>query len=44
MSRRIFPALWGKGQGLPGIASLPTVWPFMVSLGTVMAPEDASFS
>ena len=34
MSRRIIPAILGKGQGFPGLRPLPTAWPFMVGLGT----------
>ena len=31
-------SILGKKQGFPGIRPSPTFWPFMVSLGTVMAP------
>ena len=34
----------GKGQGFPGSGPPPTSWPFMVSLGIVMAPVGVSFS
>ena len=34
----------GKRQGFPGVGPLPTFWPFMVSLGTVMAPVGVTFS
>ena len=38
MSGRIIPTIWRKGRGFPGIGLLPSFWPFMVGLGTVMAP------
>ena len=44
MSGKIIPAILRKGQGFPGIGPPPTFWPFMVGLGTVMAPVDVSFS
>ena len=44
MSGRIIPTILGKGWGFPGIGPLPTFWPFMVSLGTVMALVGMSFS
>ena len=44
MSGRIIPTILEKGQGFPGIGLSPTSWPFMVSVGTVMAPEGVSFS
>ena len=30
-------AISGKGGDFPGIGPLPTFWPFLVYLGTVMA-------
>ena len=36
MNGRIIPTILGKGWGFPGIGPLPTFWPFMVSLRTVM--------
>ena len=44
MSDRIIPTVLGKGQGFPGIGPLPTFWPFMASLGTVMVSLSKSFS
>ena len=44
MSGRIIPTILGKGRGLPGIGPLPAFWPFMVGLGTVLAPVGVSFS
>ena len=44
MSRRIVPTILGKEWGFPGIGPLPTLGPFMVSLGTVMALVGMSFS
>lgn len=35
---RLFQLFGGKGGGVPAIGSPPTSWPFMVSLGTGMAP------
>ena len=37
MSGRVIPVILGKGCGFPGIGPLPTFWPFMVGLGTVIA-------
>ena len=37
MSGRNSLVLLGKSGDFPGIGPLPTVWPFMVCLGTVMA-------
>ena len=36
MNGRIILTILGKGWGFPGIGPLPTFWPFMVSLRTVM--------
>ena len=44
MNGKIIPTISGKGWGFPGIGPLPTFWPFMVGLGTVMAPVGMSFS
>ena len=44
MSGRIIPTIWGKRWGFPGTGPLPTFWPFMVSLRTVMALLGVSFS
>ena len=44
MSGKIIPTILGKGQRFPGIGSPPTFWPFVVSLGTVMALVGMSFS
>ena len=44
MSGGIIPTIWGKGQGFPGIGPLPTFWPFMVGLETVMVPVGVLFS
>ena len=44
MSGRIIPIILGKGQRFPGNGLPPTFWPFIVSLGTVMAPVGVSFS
>ena len=44
MSRRIIPTIWGTGRRFPGIGSLLTFWPFMVSLRTVLLPMGVSFS
>ena len=44
MSGRIIPTIGGKGQRFPGIGPPPTFWPFMVSLGTVMALAGVSLS
>ena len=44
MSGRIIPTILEKEWGFPGIGPSPTFWPFMVGLGTVMAPVDVSFS
>ena len=44
MSGKIIPNISGKGMGgFPGIEPLPTFWPFMVKLGTVMAPVNVPF-
>ena len=40
----ILPTISGKGWRFPGIEPLPTFWPFIVDLGTVMAPGNLSFS
>ena len=40
---RVIPTMWGKRQGFPGTGPLPTFWPFMVSLRTVMALVGVSF-
>ena len=44
MRGRIIPTFLEKGQRVLGIGSLPTFCPFMVNLGTVMAPARVSFS
>ena len=44
MSGHISPTIWRKGWGFPGIGPLPTCWPFMVSLGMILAPGRVSFS
>ena len=44
MSGKIISAIWGKGREVPGIGLPPTSWPFMVGLGTGMAPTGVSFS
>ena len=44
MSGRIIPTILGKGQRFLGTGPQPTYWPFMVSLGTAMAPVGVSFS
>jgi len=44
MSRRIIPVIWGKGWRFPGIGPLPTFWPFMVDLRTVMVLVRVPFS
>ena len=44
MVGRIIPTISGKWWGFPGIGPSPTFWPFMVGLGTVMAPVGVSFS
>ena len=44
MSRRIIPVICGKGWRFPGIGPLPTSWPFMVDLRTVMVPVRVPFS
>ena len=43
MSKRIIPTILGKGQKFPGIEPLPTFWPFMVNVRTVMVPVGESF-
>ena len=40
---RVIPTMWGKRQGFPGTGPLPTFWPFMVGLRTVMALVGVSF-
>ena len=40
---RIIPTILGKGWGFPGIGPLPSFWPFMVSLRTVMVWLVLSF-
>ena len=44
MRERIFPSIWGKGEGFPGIEPPPIICPFMDNLGPVMAPVDVSLS
>ena len=44
MGERIIPTILEKGQRFPGIGPLHTFWPFMVGIGTVMAPVSVSFS
>ena len=44
MSGRIIPSILEKGWRFPEIRLLPTFWPFMVGLGTVMVPVGVSFS
>ena len=36
MSGRVIPTLLETGWGFPGLGPEPTVWPFMVSLGTTV--------
>ena len=43
-ANEIIPAILGKERRFPGIGLLFTFWPFMVSLGTVMASVGVSFS
>ena len=45
MSRRIIPVILENPRdwGFPGLGPLPTFWPFMVSLKTVMVLVDVSF-
>lgn len=43
ISRRIIPSTLKKGWRYSGIGSPPTLWPFMVGLGSVMAPVSVSF-
>ena len=44
MNGRIIPVIWGKGWRFPGIGPLPTFWPFMVDLRTVMVLVRVPFS
>lgn len=44
MIERIIPTILGKESGFPGIELLTTFWPFLISLGTFMAPIVVSFS
>ena len=44
MSGRIIPIILEKGQGFLGIGAPPAFWPFMVGLGTVMAPVGVSLA
>ena len=44
MSGRIILIISGKGRRFPEIGPLPTIWPFMVSLRTVMVLVGESFS
>ena len=44
MSERIISTILGKGWRFPGVGALPTFWPFMVGLGTVMVPVGVLFS
>ena len=43
MTRRIISTILGKGQRFPGIEPLPTFWPFMVNIRTLMVPMGESF-
>ena len=40
---RSIPAVWGKGWRFPGNGPLPTFWPLLVDLRTVLAPVGVSF-
>ena len=44
MTRRIISSIIEKKQRFPGIGPLPTFWPFVGSLKTVMAPLVVSLS
>ena len=44
MSGRIIPTILEKEQRFPGTGPPPTFWPFMVGLGTVMAPVGVSLN
>lgn len=43
MRERIIPAILEE-RVFPGFGLLPTFWPFIVRLGTVMVPVGVSFS
>ena len=40
---RSIPAIWGNVWRFPGNGPLPTFWPLLVDLRTVVAPVDVSF-
>ena len=40
----LFQLFWGRGGDFQELPPPPTFWPFMVSLGTVMALVGVSFS
>ena len=44
MSGIIIPIILKKGWGFPGTGPPPAFWPFVVSLRTVMALLNVSFS
>lgn len=43
MNGRIIPTILGKGHGFPETGPPPTLWPFMVHLGTITVPMCVSF-
>ena len=44
MSGRGIPTIWERGQRFPEIEPPPAFWPFMIGLGTVMAPVNVSLA
>ena len=40
----LFQLFWGRGRDFQELGHCPLFWPFMVGLGTVMAPVAVSFN